>query len=227
MIYLKAAGIGVGITALTYLVGLALGWFPDGVNWFEVAASTANYAATYLSIKQRRAFYLIGIGASLAYAVVYGSAGLLASAVLSAYLTLTLLYGFFRWGKDKTTRPVHNLEARWILVYISVTAFIWAGAFALVHLFGGNFAPWDAALLALTILAQLMLDQKVIQTWIVWTAVNVIGVVLYYQSGLYFAAVQQLVFGIANLWGFLAWRKTMKNDEPVNTLTPIRYGGSR
>ena len=52
-----------------------------------------NYAATYLSIKQKRFFYLIGIGASAIYAVVYGQYGLLASAVLSMYLTLSLIYG--------------------------------------------------------------------------------------------------------------------------------------
>lgn len=77
---------------------------------------------------------------------------------------------------------------------------------------GGSFAFWDAAILVLTVLAQFMLDTKVIETWAVWTLVNIVGVVIYFQSELYFAAIQQLIFGVANLWGFLAWRKSMRED---------------
>lgn len=211
--YFIAALIAVGITAVTYLFAFSVGWVTGAPNWLEIVASGLNYAATYLSIKQRRVFYLIGIVASGIYAVVYGQIGLLASAVLSMYLTLSLIYGFLRWGKDKKSRPVHHLNWRWLPAYAAATGAFYIGAYLLVTALGGSFAPQDAAILVLTILAQFMLDNKVIQTWIVWTAVNVVGVVTYFQAGLYFAAVQQFIFGVANLWGWLAWKKSMDLDR--------------
>lgn len=214
--FVTAGLIAVSITAITYLLAFSLGWVTGEPNWLEIIASGMNYAATYLSIKQKRFFYLIGVGASAIYAVVYGQAGLLASAVLSMYLTLSLFYGYFRWGKDSNSRPVHNLSWKWFPVYLLATAGFYAGASFTVQALGGTFAFWDAAILVLTILAQFMLDQKVIQTWVVWTLVNIVGVTLYYTSGLYFAAVQQLIFGVANLWGWMAWKKTMDRDRSMN-----------
>lgn len=206
-----ATVIAVVLTTLTYIFATSVGWVTNP-NWLEIAASAMNYAATYLSIKQRRFFYLIGIGASAIYATVYGQAGLFASAFLSLYLTISLVYGYFRWGKDKKSRPVHRIKGWWWLAYIGVTAAFWGGAVLIFQALGGSFAPWDSAILVLTILAQFMLDNKVIETWAVWTLVNIVGTVIYFQSELYFAAVQQVIFGLANLWGFLAWRKSMRED---------------
>lgn len=211
--YVTAALLAVSLTAATYLLAFSLGWVSGQPNWLEVLASGMNYAATYLSIKQRRFFYMIGVAASAIYAVVYGQAGLLASAVLSLYLTLSLIYGFFRWGKDSDSRPVHHLSWKWLPVYLLVTVGFYAGASFTVHALGGTFAFWDAAILVLTILAQFMLDQKVIQTWIVWTLVNIVGVVLYFSSGLYFAAMQQLIFGLANAAGWYFWKRSMDLDR--------------
>jgi nicotinamide mononucleotide transporter len=227
--FVQAAVIAVSITALTYLLAYSAGWVSGDPNWLEIIASGMNYAATFLSIKQRRFFYLIGIGASAIYAVVYGQVGLLASGVLSLYLTISLIYGYFRWGKDKKSRPVHNVQLKWVPVYLLVTAAFYGGAYLTVTLLGGEFALWDASILVLTILAQFLLDNKVIQTWAVWTLVNIVGVVLYYTSGLYFAAIQQLLFGIANLWGFLAWRKSMpgKTDADESLRRAIQESKDR
>lgn len=212
--YVVALIIAAVLTVATYLLATAVGWVDLGsVNFLEVLAAGINYGCTYLSIRQRRAFYLLGVGASGLYILVYGASGLLGSAVLSGYLTITLIYGFFRWGSDNNTRPVHHLSWKWLPVYILVTAAIYVGAVFVIGLFGGAFAFWDAAILVLTILAQLMLDQKVMQTWIVWTLVNIVGTIVYFQIGLYFAAMQQVLFGLANFYGWYQWRKSLKATD--------------
>lgn len=219
--YLNAVLIALSLTSLTYLLAYSMGWVSGQPNWLEVVASGLNYAATYLSIKQRRLFYLVGVLASALYAVVYGQYGLLASSVLSMYLTISLFYGFWRWGKDSDTRPVHRIKGWWWLAYIGATAVFYGGAVLTVTLLDGSFAPMDAAILVLTILAQFMLDNKVIETWAVWTLVNIVGTVTYFSSELYFAAVQQVIFGVANLWGFLAWKKTMPTQKVYKRYDPM------
>lgn len=225
-VFVQAVLIAAVLTGITYAVAFLAGWVTEP-NWLEITASAMNYGATFLSIKQRRFFYLIGIGASAIYAYVYSDAGLLASGVLSLYLTISLVYGYLRWGKDKKSRPVHNWQWKWVPVYILATAVFFAGAYFTVQALGGTFAFWDAAILVLTILAQFLLDNKVIQTWAVWTLVNIVGVIVYFNTELYFAAAQQLIFGLANLWGYLAWRKSMQVDEakkrhPSNYTTEVK-----
>jgi nicotinamide mononucleotide transporter len=209
-----AAVIGLGMTILTYLIAYGANWVEGPPNYFELGGAMLNYGATYLSIKQRRFGYLLGITASALFAVAYFQYGLLASTVLSLYLVGTLVYGYIRWGKDTNPRPVHHFSWKWLPVYALATTAVYFGAAFTAQAFGGSFAFWDAAILVLTIAAQFLLDNKVLETWYVWTLVNIVGVALYFTSGLPFAAMQQLIFGLANIWGFLAWRKSMQEGTP-------------
>jgi len=204
--------VAIVLSGATFALGFALHWFPNGVNGFEVAAATLNYGATYLSIKQRRFAYTLGFVASAFWAVAYYQYNLLGSAILSLYLVGQLIYGYFRWGPDGKTRPVHKFQWKWAWAYALATVLTYAGAVGIITLFGGSFAFWDGAILVLTILAQFLLDNKVLSSWYVWGAVNVIGVVLYTTAGAPFAAVQQFIFGVANIWGFIAWKKSMENS---------------
>lgn len=219
-----AAVIAVVLSGATFALAYGAGWLTGAPNWFEVIGATINYGATYLSIKQRRFTYALGFAASAAFMVAYFQYGLLASAILSGYLVGQLVYGFFRWGPDSKSRPVHKLQAKWIPAYILATAATYAGAYFISTAFGGQFAFWDAAILVLTIAAQFLLDNKVLFAWFVWGAVNVVGVTLYFTAGAPFAAVQQLIFFFANIPGYILWRQTMK-DAGTDILeeSPVEY----
>ena len=209
--FLQAILLAALFTGATYALALALGWLTPGtLNWFELAAGALNYVATFLCIRQKRAYALVGIVGSALWAYVFWSNDLLASAVVNAYLAIMLIYGYWRWGKDTDPRKVHQLSWKWIPVYAIATVLIYLGAVWITDALGGKMAFWDAAILVFTILAQLLQDQKVIFAWIVWGAVNIAGVVLYYNSGIYFAMVQQVIFGLANIWGWIEWKKTME-----------------
>lgn len=213
-IWLQTATIALGLIGATYALALAFAWIEPGeFNGVEILAGVLNYAATFLCIKQRRAYAVIGIFGTAAWSYVFFSNSLLASGVVNIYLAGMLFYGWWRWGKDTNTRPVRNLSLKWAPVYLIITAAVYAGAVWITMSLGGNFVFWDSAILVLTILAQLLQDQKVIQVWLVWTAVNIVGVVLYWNSGIFFAMMQQLIFGFANLWGWLDWRKSMEEQK--------------
>lgn len=215
-VFVQATIIALILTTSTYALALALGWIADGqLNWFEIAAGVLNYAATFLCIKQKRSYALVGILGSATWAYVFWSNDLLASAIVNGYLALTLIYGYWRWGKDNKSRTVHHLSWKWAPVYAGATFLVYVGAVWLTTTFGGSFAFWDAAILVLTILAQLLQDQKVITAWIIWTLVNIVGAILYFNTEIYFAMIQQVIFGFSNIWGWVEWKKTMKPAELV------------
>src|SRR5437868_360567 len=103
--YLESIIIGLALTALSYGVGIWMDWIAV-LNWLEVFAVFTSYVCTYLCVKERRFNYPIGAVSSAAYALLFLQSGLIASAILNAYLVPTLVYGWIRWGKDTRTRPV-------------------------------------------------------------------------------------------------------------------------
>jgi len=210
--FVIAGLLAVAFTALSYVVGVSLGWLSAEVNWFEVGATALNYASFYLSVKRRRAFYLIGFAASALFIVTYFQASLLASAGLSAYLTIALFVGYYMWGKDVNPKlKIEHVKWKWVPVYALVTALAYGGAVLVVSLLGGTFAFWDSAILIFTLAAQFLLDRKKLENWWVWIiGVNGAGTVLYFTTGLYFVAIQQLIFGLASVWGWYEWNRAYR-----------------
>ncbi len=206
-----ALAAAVLLTTASYGLGVAAGWI-SGVDWLEALAVATSYASTALCILQRRFNYIFGAVSTALYAVLFFRHGLVASAFLNVYLTPQLVYGWVRWRRDDQTRPVTWLIAdkRWVPAYLGVTVAAYVGGAWLVGLLNGQLAWADAAILAGSILAQFLLDNKRIETWFVWIGVNFIAVWTYVTAGLILAGVQYVIFIGTAVLGFTAWLRSTR-----------------
>lgn len=199
------------LTTVSYGLGVAVGWISE-INWLEAVAVATSYASTALCIVQRRFNYIIGAVSTALYAALFYRHGLVASAFLNVYLTPQLAYGWFRWRRDDQTRPVTWLIAdkRWVPAYLGVTVAAYACGAWLVGVLNGQLAWADAAILAGSILAQFLLDNKRIETWLIWIGVNIIAVWTYVTAGLILAGVQYVIFIGTAILGFAAWLRSTR-----------------
>jgi nicotinamide mononucleotide transporter len=140
-----------------------------------------------------------------AYCALFWGQGLVASAALNAYLTPSLIYGWIRWHADADTRPVTHVQARFVPAYLAVTVVAYVGAVALAGALGGTFAAADSVILVGSILAQFLLDNKKVENWLVWFAVNLVAIWLYVTSGLAIAGLQYVLFLVTAVLGFRQW----------------------
>mgnify|MGYP006314080043 FL=1 len=212
----ESIGVGIVLTALSYTVGLLAGWITS-LNILEVFAVLTSYVCTYLCVKERRINYPIGAISTLAYALLFMQNGLILSAVLNAYLTPTLIYGWFRWRKDAATRPVTHVSLKMIPVYLLITACGYFGAVMISQALGGAMAWTDAMILTATILAQFLLDNKKLENWVVWAVVNVFAIYTYATSGLPLVAFQYVFFLMNTVYGFIIWRRSKRAHETLPT----------
>jgi nicotinamide mononucleotide transporter len=209
--------IGVSLTALSYAVGLTAGWIPT-LNWLEVFAVLTSYSCTFLCVKERRINYPIGAISSAAYAYLFMQSGLLSSAILNAYLAPTLIYGWIRWRKDTASRPVTHVSAKSIPLYAAIALIGYGGAALISQQFGGAMAWTDAVILAGTILAQFLLDNKKLENWGVWAVVNVFAIYTYWTIGLPLVAFQYVFFLANTVYGYIAWKNSKKRLDELSTL---------
>lgn len=209
--------VGILLTSFSYLMGFIFGWIEE-VNNLEAFAVLTSYASTWLCVVESRANYLFGIITTASYCWLFVQFDLVASAIVNGYLVFTLIYGYFRWGNDAQTRPVRHVEARWLPVYALMTFGAYLGALALTKAFGGTLALTDSVILVGTILAQFLLDNKRIETWMVWAVVNVFAIYTYFNAGLALAGFQYVFFLINTVIGYMAWRNSMngKKEDPLD-----------
>lgn len=206
--------IGIALTGISYICGILFGWI-NNVNWLEMFAVFTSYSCTYLCITQRRINYPIGAISSAAYAYLFLQSGLISSAILNAYLVPTLVYGWIRWRKDDNTRPVTHVSWRWLPVYITLTGLGYLGATLISQQFGGAMAWTDSLILALTILAQFLLDNKKLENWIVWAVVNVLAIYTYSTIGLPLVAFQYVLFLANTVYGYIIWKRSRDHVESI------------
>lgn len=211
--------IGVVLTGASYLVGLGAGWI-ENVNWLEAFAVFTSYVCTYLCVKERRINYPIGAASTAAYSVLAFRADLFSTMALNAWLTLQLVYGWFRWRKDSEARPVTFVGAKWWPVYLAVTAGFYFGASSLSSHFGGSSAWTDAVILAGSILAQFLLDNKKMENWAVWFIVDLFAMYVYFHAGLFLVGFQYIFFTANTFYGWFVWNRSRKMIAPEPAAIP-------
>lgn len=214
---IESAVIGVVLTAVSYIVGIAAHWTSSHLNWWEVFAVFTSYSCTYLCVKERRINYPIGAISSVAYVILFLQAHLVASAVLNAYLVPTLVYGWIRWRRDANTRPVTRVQTKWLPMYLFVAVLGYLGAALLSKSFNGSMAWTDSVILAGSILAQFLLDNKKIENWIVWAVVNVFAIYTYWTSGLHLVAFQYVFFLANTIYGYMTWGRSMHDGQIIRS----------
>jgi nicotinamide mononucleotide transporter len=206
----QATALGVVLTGLSYLVGTHVGYVPGLLEAFAVFTS---YACTYLCVVERRINYPIGAISNAAYCVFFAQAGLVGSAIVTGWLTFSLAYGWFRWRSDDDTKPVGFVAAKWWPVYLLATAVAFGVGWFLYGVFNAPVVWTDLVVMAGSILAQFLLDNKRMENWYVWAVVNVFAIYTYINVGASLAAFQYVFFLLNTFYGFYMWRKAMQREQ--------------
>lgn len=179
------------------------------MTWLEIAANAVITVSVMLAARNSVHTWWTGaVGCSL-FGVLFWQTQLYADVLLQAFFVATSLYGLWHWthGMAGHAAPVRRIAAR-ALFGLSVAAALAALAYgALLHRFTDAYAPFaDSTVLAFSVLAQLLLMRRRLETWPVWLVVNTIAVPLYASRGLELTAVLYAAYWL-NAWrGWWHWR---------------------
>lgn len=204
--------IGVVLTALSYLWGYQAGWaLTQGWQlWLEIFCVFTSYSCTWLCVRERRIQYPIGAVSTLAYAWLFWEFGLHGSAVLNLWLTVQLIYGWFRWRSDADARPVTFVALKWWPAYILATAGFYLVGYWFDTASGGQQVWTDIIIVTGSILAQWLLDNKKWENWTVWLIVDVFATYEYFKGGLDLVGFQYIFFTLNTFIGAYVWWKSRK-----------------
>lgn len=209
----RAIGL-VGSAVLTYFSVLLVMMFDPSfqISSLELFAVFTSYFCTWLCVIQDRWNYVVGVITTAAYSLLFYQLGVYGSAALNAYLVPTLAYGWFRWGHNDNSRPVTHVsrDLKTLSQYAGFTVLAVAFVYGILRYFDATLGYLDAWILVFSIIAQFLLDNKKIETWYLWAAVNVIAIFTYFGAGAPFAGIQYVVFLGNTVYGYLQWKKTMR-----------------
>lgn len=159
------------------------------------------------------------------------TANLLGQAGRQIMFIAVSIYGWRQWRKAKTQRSDATNQtaivpqwASWT-VRIRLVVILIGGTILLTPLFRvlGSFEPvWaDAWTFVGSLLATYGMAKGWVEFWLIWVAVDIVGVPLLFSAGYYASAFMYLFYGVFTLVGFFVWARARNREKPaVETLLP-------
>ena len=180
------------------------------ISGTEILANLVTTLSILLAGRNSVHTWWTGILGCLLFTVVFLDARLYADVTLQCFFVLASLAGWKIWrnGAAGQTLPVTRCGMRlsvWAIL-AGITATLGYGA--LLQHFTNAYAPFvDSAILAFSIIAQVLLIQRRVETWPLWLLVNSLAVPLYAGRGLYLTAFLYAAYWINAMVSWRHWQR--------------------
>jgi nicotinamide mononucleotide transporter len=194
---------------IDWLNSTALTAFGAGTTWAEVLGFATGLVNVWLVVRQHIANWPLGIVNVLLLMLVFWTAGLYADAGLQIVYVILGFYGWWSWrygGVDRTRLSVRRTARGEWAILAGAGVLLTAGLYFFLTTFTGSTVPLaDAVTTALSLLATYGQSRKLVESWWLWIAADLIYIPLYGYKELWLTAILYIAFLILCVFGLRAW----------------------
>ncbi|MFB9909119.1 nicotinamide mononucleotide transporter family protein [Allokutzneria oryzae] len=194
------------------LVTQGLTLFGQKISYAELVGQLCALAVVFLAQRRTLWTWPVQVGATVLLFAVYVSADLGGLATRQVVIFAISLYGWWAWSHRQD--PVYGVVVRKAtgrerLALVAAMALGTAAFALLLDALNASWAPWpDAWIFIGTVVAFAAQARGLVEFWLVWLAVDAVGVPLQIASGLWFSAAVYVVFAVLVVRGLLDWLRT-------------------
>ncbi|MFF8269997.1 nicotinamide riboside transporter PnuC [Streptomyces sp. NPDC016562] len=185
------------------------------MSWTEVLGFVPGALCVWLVARQHIANWPIGIANNVFFIVLFTQAGLYADAGLQIVFIALAAYGWWSWthgGGPGTTGalPVRRTtRTEWAALAAAGAVGVLALTLLLSRATDSTVPFWDALTTGLSLAATYGQCRKLVESWWLWIAADLIYIPLYAYKGLHLTALLYVGFLALCVAGLLGWRRTL------------------
>lgn len=194
------------------------------VSWLELIGAITGLASVWLAVKNRVGTWPVGLVNVVCFAMLFYHFRLYSDALLQVFFFGMSLYGWYFWHNSagRAEGPIQVLPSRervgW-LVLLGAGTLVQGTLMGKVHTLAPFFfsAPAafpypDAFTTVASIIATFLLARRYLESWVLWVAVDLVSVVIYFSKGIILVGVEYVIFlGLAASGGVLWYREYTKS----------------
>lgn len=184
----------------------------------EIIAVTFGFLSVWYSKQNNILVYPTGIVSTMIFVYLLWQWELLGDMMINAYYFSMSIYGWYVWTRKvdddhftpitSTTRKEKLLS---VIIFIATLLFVF-GIYEWFDKWNNWTAYVDTVTTAIFFVGMWLMARKKIENWIYWIIGDIISVPLYFYKGLTLTSLQYLLFTIIAIYGYLAWKKNLRND---------------
>lgn len=193
--------------------------FLSSINYVEWIGVVTGLISVWLTVRENIWCWPIGIVSVGALLVVFFEAKLYADMGLQAVFIILSIYGWYEWlygGKNSGELRVSSasLKLKLLLAAIALAGTAAMG-YALSKWTDAALPYWDSTMTVLSLIAQWMMAKKLLESWLVWIAVDLLSIGIYFAKGLYPTLLLYTVYLVLATLGYIEWRKSLAKLQPA------------
>jgi len=211
---------------ITWLFDAQLVIGDQTVLWREIVGNVFGLLSALGGMRRKVWAWPVGIaGNALLFTVFLGAVfgtpnpvNLLGQAGRQVMFIAVSIYGWYAW-KHRKDEAGSAVEPRWagrrtrLLLVVALVA----GTAVLTPVFTalGSFEPvWaDAWIFTGSLLATYGMAKGWVEFWLVWVAVDIVGVPLLFSAGYYASGLMYVFYGVFTLVGFFVWARARQRAD--------------
>ncbi|MCQ6554083.1 nicotinamide riboside transporter PnuC [Streptomyces sp. C10-9-1] len=184
------------------------------VAWVEVLGFGSGALCVWLVARQHVANWPVGIANTLLFLVLFTQAGLYADAGLQIVFIALAAYGWWTWthggGPGSDRLPVRRTtRTEWLALLAAGAVGTTALTLLLARATDSTVPFWDALTTVLSLAATYGQCRKLVESWWLWIAADVVYIPLYAHKELYLTSLLYAGFLTLCLAGLRNWRRDL------------------
>lgn len=224
---------------LRWLLDARLELAGSAVLWREIVGNVFGLASVLLGLRRVVWVWPVGMaGNALLFTVFLGgvfatpqAVDLYGQAGRQVFFFAVSIYGWWRWSRTRRqgTLPDSGAVApRWAtgrerLALAGGAALGVAVAYPVLAALGSWGPLPDAWILVGSLLATYGMARGFVEFWLIWIAVDAVGVPLLLNGAFYPSAAMYGVYGLFCVWGFVSWLRTSRTLQRATVPTGPTY----
>jgi nicotinamide mononucleotide transporter len=189
------------------------------VTWIELLGDVTGLLCVYLVARANVWNWPVGIANVVLFFFTFLRAHLYGDALLQGVFLLLGIYGWWLWtrpGERGAQPPVRRATPLENAALVGLSAAGTAAAALVLARHTDSPVPlWDASVLVLSLVATWAQAEKLVESWWLWIAVDVISVPLYVNRGLYPTAVLYAAFLGLCVMGLREWQRLLEAQRAL------------
>lgn len=192
--------------------------YPTHFIVLEIIAVIFGFLSVWYSKQNNILVYPTGIVSTLIFVYLLWQWQLLGDMMINAYYFSMSIYGWYVWTRkvDAThftpiTNTTQKENVQSIFIFLGTLFFVF-GVYEYFEKWTNWTAYVDTLTTAIFFVGMWQMAKRKIENWIFWIIGDLISVPLYFYKGLTFTAIQYFAFTIIAFYGYIAWKKLLRND---------------
>ncbi|MGW3917303.1 nicotinamide riboside transporter PnuC [Streptomyces sp. NPDC005070] len=186
------------------------------LGWTEALGFATGAVCVWLVARQHIANWPVGIANNVFFIVLFLQAGLYADAGLQVVFIALAAYGWWAWARGDGPATAGALPVRrttrveWAWLTVAAVLGTTALTVLLDRATDSTVPFWDALTTALSLAATYGQCRKLLESWWLWIAADLVYIPLYAYKGLYLTSLLYIGFLALCVAGLLGWRRTLE-----------------